>query len=75
MSRLINEDWEHASRAADEGFYALHQQYIMEAEYQEWEYLQSQKDKKPAKIIVNKPKVNENAHKPSDVSRNHQEKL
>ncbi len=74
MSKLINEDWEHAAYANDE-VYAAERQYLMELEWQEWEYLQSQKDKKPAKIIVNKPKVNENAHKPSDVSRNHQEKL
>ena len=75
MSKLINEDWEHASRAADEGFDTLHQQYIMEAEWQEWQYLEDQKKKKPALIIVNKPKANENAYKPSDVSRDHQEKL
>ncbi len=74
MSKLINEDWEHAARANDK-MYAAERQYIAELEWQEWEYLQSQKDKKPAKIIVNKPKANENAHKPSDVSRDHQEKL
>ena len=75
MSKLINEDWEHASRAADEGFNTLHQQYIMEAEWQEWEYLQSIKNKKPAKIIVNKPTLDENTHNSKDVSNTHQKKL
>ena len=75
MSKLINEDWEHASRAADEGFYTLHQQYIMEAEWQEWEYLQSIKNKKPAIIIVNKPTLDENTHNSEDVSNTHQKKL
>jgi len=75
MSKLINEDWEHASRAAEEGFDALHQQYIMEAEWQEWQYLEDQKKKKPALIIVEKPLRDENAHKPSSISGTHQEKL
>ncbi len=75
MSKLINEDWEHASRVADEGFYTLHQQYIMEAEWQEWEYLQSIKNKKPAIIIVEKPIKDENAHKPTSIQRTHQKKL
>ena len=75
MSKLINEDWEHASRIAEEGFDVLHKQYIMEAEWQEWEYLQSIKNKKPAKIIVNKMKIDENAHNSTDVSRTHQKKL
>jgi hypothetical protein len=75
MSKLINEDWEHASRAAEEGFDALHQQYIMEAEWQEWQYLEDQKKKKPALIIVEKPLRDENAHKPSSVQRTHQEGL
>jgi hypothetical protein len=75
MSKLINEDWEHASRFAEEGFDTLHQQYIMEAEWQEWEYLQSIKNKKPAKIIVNKPTLDENTHNSKDVSNTHQKKL
>ena len=75
MSKLINEDWEHASRAVDEEFYAQHQQYIMEAEWQEWEYLQSIKNKKPAKIIVNKPTLDENTYNSKDVSNTHQKKL
>ena len=74
MSKLINEDWEYAARANDK-MYAAERQYIAELEWQEWEYLQSQKDKKPAKIIVNKPPLDEDPHNPKDVSRTHQKKL
>ena len=75
MSRLINEDWEHASRAADEGFHALHQQYIMEAEYQEWEHEQAKKKQKPAIIKLSKPIKDEATHNPRKVRGAHQEKL
>tara|TARA_R100000541_G_scaffold14706_3_gene24089 strand:- start:354 stop:578 length:225 start_codon:yes stop_codon:yes gene_type:complete len=74
MSKLINEDWEHASRAADEGFHTLHQQYIMEAEYQQWEHEQAKK-KKPTIIKVIKPKRDEATHNASKIRRAHQEKL
>ncbi len=75
MSKLINEDWEHASRFAEEGFDTLHKQYIMEAEWQEWEYEQQKKRKKPAIIVVEKPVKDENAHKPTSIQRTHQKKL
>ncbi len=75
MSKLINEDWEHASRFADESFDMLHQQYIMEAEWQEWQYEQQKKKKKPATIVVEKPARDENAHKSTSIQRTHQKKL
>ena len=77
MSRLINEDWEHASRAADEGFHALHQQYIMEAEYQEWEANLCPADgtQKPAIINLSKPIKDEATHNARKVRGAHQEKL
>lgn len=74
VSKLINEDWEHASRAADEGFHALHQQYIAELEYQQWEYEQAKK-KKPIIIKVIKPKRDEATHNASTIRRAHQKKL
>lgn len=75
MSRLINEDWEHASRAVDGGLQALHQQYIMEAEYQQWEHEQAKKKQKPAIIKLSKPNKDEATHNPRKVRGAHQEKL
>jgi hypothetical protein len=67
MSKLINEDWEHASRFTDEMF-DIERQYIMEIEWQEWEYEESKKSKKPAIIKVEKnKKTNETSHKPSNI--------
>jgi len=75
MSRLVNEDWEHAAYANDK-LYEGERQYRMELEWQEWEYEQQKKRrKKPAVIIVNKMKIDENAHNSTDVSRTHQKKL
>ena len=74
MSKLINEDWEHAAYANDE-MYAAERQYIAELEWQEWQYLEDQKKKKPAVIIVEKPIKDENAHNSSSVQRTHQEGL
>ena len=54
MSKLINEDWEHAAYANDK-MYEIERRQRIEIEWQEWDHLQSTKNKKPAKIIVNKP--------------------
>ena len=53
MSKLINEDWEHAAYANDE-MYAAERQYLMEKEYQEWEHEQAKKKQKPAIIKLSK---------------------
>ena len=74
MSRLINEDWEHAARANDE-IYAAERNYIMELEWQQWKHEQELKNKKPAIIIVEKPIKDENAHNSSSVQRTHQKGL
>ena len=65
MSKLINEDWEHAAYANDK-MYQAERDHLMELEMQE---------KEPATIIVQKPNKDENAHKPKRVQRTHQEKL
>lgn len=65
MSKLINEDWEHAAYANDK-IYQAEREHLMELEMQE---------KEPAIIIVEKPNRDENAHKPKRVQRTHQEKL
>lgn len=68
MSKLINEDWEHASRTIEEGFHTLRQQHIMKAEYQEWEYQENENNKKPAIIKVEKnKKTNETPYKSSNI--------
>ena len=74
MSRLINEDWEHAAYANDE-MYAAERQYLMEKEYQEWEYAQAKKKQKPAIIKLSKPNKDEATHNPREVRGAHQEKL
>jgi hypothetical protein len=74
MSKLINEDWEHAAYANDK-MYEIERRQRIEIEWQEWDHLQSTKNKKPAKIIVNKPPLDEDPHNPKDVSRTHQKKL
>ena len=73
MSKLINEDWEHAAHANDE-MYRGHREYIMRMEYEEWEHEQEIKNKKPAIITLEKPK-NETPHKPKDIQRNNKEEL
>lgn len=74
MSKLINEDWEHAAYANDK-MYEAERQYRMELEWQEWEHEQQIKRKNPAIIIVEKPIKDENAHNPSNVQRAHRKKL
>jgi predicted double-glycine peptidase len=73
MSKLINEDCEHASYANDE-MYRGHREYIMRMEYEEWEREQEIKNKKPAIITLEKP-TNETPHKPKDIQRNNKEEL
>jgi len=74
MSKLINEDWEHAAYANDK-LYEGERQYRMELEWQEWEHEQHKKRKKPATIIVEKPIKDENAHNPTNVQGTHQKRL
>tara|TARA_R110000803_G_C11910587_1_gene313186 strand:+ start:204 stop:428 length:225 start_codon:yes stop_codon:yes gene_type:complete len=74
MSKLINEDWEHAAYANDE-MYRAHREYIMMLEHQEWEYEQEMKNKKPAIITLKKHKRNEAAHKSQNIQRNNKEEL
>jgi hypothetical protein len=74
MSKLINEDWEHAAYANDKMFEG-ERQHRMELEWQEWEHEQQKKRKKPAVIIVEKPIKDENTHNSSSVQRTHQEGL
>lgn len=71
MTKLINEDWEHAAYATDE-MYKQERQLMIEAEYEESKYLKKQK---PATIIVQKPIKDENAHNSTNVQGAHQEKL
>ena len=73
MSKLINEDWEHATYANDE-MYRAHREYIIRMEYEEWEHEQELKNKKPAIITLEKP-TNETPHKPKDIQRNNKEEL
>ena len=73
MSKLINEDWEHAAYANDE-MYRAHREYIMRMEYEQWEHEQEIKNKKPAIITLEKPK-NETPHKPKDIQRDNKEEL
>jgi len=72
MSKLINEDWEHA--ACNDSMYAAERQYLMELEHQQWEHEQAQQ-KKPTIIKVIKPRRDEATHKPSTIRRAHQKKL
>ena len=74
MSKLINEDWEHAAYANDK-MYEGERHYKMELEWQEWEHEQQKKRKKPATIIVEKPIKDENAHNPTNVQGTHQKRL
>lgn len=71
MTKLINEDWEHAAYATDE-MYKQERQLMIEAEYEESKYIEQ---KKPAVIIVQKPIKDENAHNTTNVQRAHQKKL
>ena len=73
MSRLINEDWEHAAYANDE-VYAAERQYLIELECQEW-LSQEAKNRKPAIIKVIKPLKDEVTHITTEVRRAHQKKL
>tara|TARA_R110000737_G_scaffold349954_2_gene387560 strand:+ start:952 stop:1173 length:222 start_codon:yes stop_codon:yes gene_type:complete len=73
MSKLINEDWEHAAYANDE-MYRAHREYIIRMEYEEWEHEQEIKNKKPAIITLEKP-TNETPHKPKDIQRDNKEEL
>lgn len=58
MSKLINEDWEHAAYANDE-MYKAEREYRMQLEHQEWKYEQDKK--KPA--IIKVVKTHEASHK------------
>ena len=73
MSKLINEDWEHAAYANDE-MYSAHREYIIKMEYEEWEHEQELKNKKPAIITLEKP-TNETPHKPKDIQRDNKKEL
>lgn len=73
MSKLINEDWEHAAYANDE-MYRAHREYIIRMEYEQWEHEQELKNKKPAIITLEKP-INETPHKPKDIQRDNKEEL
>jgi len=73
MSKLINEDWEHAAYADDE-MYRAHREYIMRMEYEQWEHEQELKNKKPAIITLEKP-TNETPHKSQNIQRNNKEEL
>jgi len=74
MSKLINEDWEHAAYVNDK-LYEAERHHLLMLEWQEWEYEQEQKNKQSAIIIIEKPTKDENTHNPSSVQRTHQEKL
>ena len=71
MSKLINEDWEHAAYANDK-MYEGERQHRMNLEWQEWEHRQQIKSKKPAVIIVEKPIRDEKTHNSSSVQGTHQ---
>ena len=60
MSKLINEDWEHAAYI-DSNIYQLEKDYKIKLNYEHWKYEENQKNKKPAIIKVNKTK-NENTY-------------
>ena len=72
MSKLINEDWEHAAYANDE-VYAAERQHLMELEHQEWEHEQAKKKQKPAIIKLSKLNKDEATHNPRKVRGAHQE--
>ena len=79
MSKLINEDWEHAAYANDE-IYRAERNHKMELEYEQWKYEQwkyeqESKNKKPAIIEVKKHKDNETAHKPKNIQRDNKKEL
>ena len=63
MSKLINEDWEHAARVNDE-MYRLEREHRIRMEYEEWEYHQILKNKKPAII---KLKRHEDSHQSESI--------
>jgi hypothetical protein len=63
MTKLINEDWEHAAYANDE-MYRLEREYRMKIEYQEWDDYQKSKNKKPAIIKIEN---HETSHKSKSV--------
>ena len=63
MTRLINEDWEHAAYANDE-MYRLEREYKMRIEYEEWDDYQKSKKKKPAIIKIEN---HETSHKSESV--------
>ena len=73
MSKLINEDWEHAAYANDE-IYRAERNHKMELEYEQWEYEQQLKNKKPAIITLEKS-TNETPRKPQSIQRNNKEEL
>lgn len=74
MSKLINEDWEHAAYANDE-MYRANREYIMRMEYEQWEHEQELKNKKPAIIEVKKNKKHEDTHNPQSIQRTDKEEL
>ncbi len=74
MSKLINEDWEHAAYANDE-IYKAERDHKIELEYEEWKHKEELKNKKPAIIEVKKHKDNETAYKPTSVQRANKEEL
>ena len=73
MSKLINEDWEHAAYVNDE-LYRAEREHRMMIEYEQWEYEQKIKNKKPAIIKLENP-TNETAHKSQNIQRNNKEEL
>lgn len=70
MTKLINEDWEHAAYANDV-MYSGERDILMIIEHQEWE----QSNKQPAILILETPKKDENAYQSKNISRTHQKKL
>ena len=73
MSKLINEDWEHAAYANDE-MYKAEREHRMMLEHQEWEHAQKNK-KKPAIIELKKHKKNEAPHKSENIQGTNKKKL
>ena len=70
MSKLINEDWEHAAYANDV-MYSGERDVIMIIEYQQWQ----ESNKQPAILTLETPNKDENAYQSKNISRTHQEKL
>jgi hypothetical protein len=73
MSKLINEDWEHAAYANDE-MYRAEREHRMMLEHQEWKHRQNNK-KKPAIIKLKKYNKDEAPHKSKSIQRTDKEEL